>query len=100
MSYAGLLINTCTVINKTEDKWGEPTETLVAGVKCRIEYGNRIVKNSLGEDVLSSARVFFLKNAPIFNTSRFNFDGRDHGVQRIEWPQDSVAKHHIQVYVD
>jgi len=101
MSYAGLLINTCDAENLVvQDKWSEPTTAIVLGLKCRIEYANRIIRNYKGEEVRSVATVFFLKGVNISETTRLFFDGRWHGIQLITREQNSVALHHVEVAVD
>lgn len=102
MSYNSLLINTCILEDRVEDKWGEPTVSVTTGVKCRWEFGNRVVRNFKGEEVLSTARVFFKKSQAIFETTRLRASPTDkwHGIQKIERPQDSKKIHHTQVYVD
>jgi hypothetical protein len=100
MSYNTLLINTCDVEHSTLDKWGEPTTSQTLGVKCRIEFGNKIIRNALGEAVVSAACVFFKASVVLEESDRLYFQGRWHGIQRIDRVQDSVNVHHVEAWVD
>jgi hypothetical protein len=101
VSYNALLINTCNIETVTKDKWGSPASTVVVtGENCRINYANKIVRDFKGQEVLSLARVFFKSTVALTEASRLYFDGRWHGIQRIERSQNSVAIHHVEVWVD
>jgi len=105
MSYASLLIHKCTRIRRTPiDKWGNYAETATPDIACRIEHGTRMVRDFKGEEVLSSARIFFLSSEDLEPTDRLRFqdgnDTRNHGILRIERQSDSANLHHIEVSVD
>jgi hypothetical protein len=101
MSYNSLLLNTCDIETATKDKWGNlTTAPVTAGVKCRIVYANRVVRDFKGQEVLSTARVYFKATAPVTEESRLYFDGRWHGIQTIERNQDGTKIHHLEVAVD
>lgn len=102
MSYLGLLPHTCDIENRVDDKWGEGTGTPTTGVKCRWEHGNKIVKNFKGEDVLSTALVFFKKTAIVRPSSRLRASSTDrwHSVLNIQQPSDLHGIHHIEVSVE
>lgn len=100
MSYDGLLINTCDLVNETKDKWGRITATVVtAGVPCRIEHGYRTVVDFKGEERLATAVVFFKSGQAISQDTRVRINGRDHGILDIQRPQDSVTEHHVEVAI-
>jgi hypothetical protein len=100
MTYASLLINTCSVIHRTLDKWGAViSEVTIPNVKCRIEYKTRLIRNMKGEQVISYAHVFFLTSANIDHNDRLYFDGREWSILRFERQQDSVNVHHKEVFV-
>lgn len=99
MSYDSLLINTCDIIQRTPDKWGQTSDVIQAGVKCRIMYGNRLVRDFNGEEVLSSAKIFFRSTVNIGHEDMIRFGGVKHAVLKILRPQDSIAIHHVEVYV-
>jgi uncharacterized protein YdeI (YjbR/CyaY-like superfamily) len=100
MSFDSLLINTCDLIDKTTVAWSEETETLRAGIVCRIQYGNKWIRSYKGESVLSTALIFFQPTLVIGFQTRVVFDGREHAILNISKPQDSVAIHHLEVYVE
>jgi hypothetical protein len=100
MSYDGLLINACSLIYSTKDKWGNITGTAVLpGVKCRIEYGTRLVTDYKGEQVVSIATVFFRKNAVLEHDTLVRIGSRDHAIAQIFEEQDSVAVHHKEALI-
>lgn len=102
MSYDALLINTSIIYNITNDKWGARSEITIPNVKCRIMFGNRIVRDFRGEEVRSSAKIFYKANAVINPEDHIDVDGsgRKRAVLKILKPQDSTAIHHIEVYVE
>jgi hypothetical protein len=101
MSYDSLLCNTCDLEHNSFAKWGEPqTPVIESGARCRIEYSNRLIRNFKGEEVLSIARVFFLKIQVISEIDRLFFGGIWHGIQRIDRVQAFSGIHHIEVWVD
>lgn len=100
MSFDSLLINICDIVDRHTTDWSEETETIQLGIVCRIEYGNKWIRSYKGETVLSTARIFYKPTTVIGFQSRVRFDGRDHAVLNISKPQDSVAIHHLEVYVE
>ena len=102
MSYNALLINTSTIYNVTVDKWGARTEVSIPLVKCRVMFGNRVVRNFRGEEVKSGAKIFYKSTANINPESHVDVDGsgRKRAVLKILKPQDSTAIHHIEVYIE
>ena len=101
MSYNSLLINTCNIRNSAKDKWGNLTsDVITTGEKCRIVYANKVVRDFKGQEVLSTAQVFFKSAALITENSELEFDGRWHGIQTIDRAQDSANIHHLEVRVD
>jgi len=100
MSFDALLINTSNLIRLAIEDFGETSETAEADVKCRIEYSNRIVRNFKGEEVVSLAKIFYPPDTDIDELTLVEFDGRRHGILRIDRPQDSKKQHHLEVYVN
>lgn len=100
MSYASLLINTCKIIKRKFDKWGqEKSRTTISDVRCRIEYRNRLVRDDRGEEIVSNAQVFFMPDADIAHKDLLEFDSREHSIILITRSQDSVKIHHLEVDV-
>jgi len=102
MSYDALLINTSTIYTITNDKWGARSEVVIPLVKCRVMFGNKVVRNFRGEEVRSSAKIFYKANANINPEDHIDVDGsgKKRAVLKILKPQDSIAIHHIEVYVE
>jgi hypothetical protein len=94
-------INTCLIETKTKDKWGNIISTVISAPQpCRIVYSNRIVRDFKGQEVVSTATIFFRKAIVIVAGQRLFFDNRWHGIQKIGRPQNSTAIHHREVWVD
>jgi hypothetical protein len=95
-----MLINTCSLVYQTKNIWGKVTGIIVVpGIKCRIEYGNRLITDWHGEQVLSVATVFFKKGAAVNNDTLVRIDGRDHAVAQILIEQDSFGAHHKEALI-
>ena len=97
MSYNSLLIETCDLVQITETKWGDRTETTTVGVPCRFVWKQRIVRNMQGEEQMSAGRVFFKNGVTIKATTKILFDGERFAVLQMRKPADSTARHHIEV---
>lgn len=101
MSFQALLINTSDIKIETKDKWGKIVSTTThAAVRCRIVYKNRIVRNSLGQEVASLATVYYESTAPVVEGALIYFEGRWHGIQSITRAQNAHHVHHLEVAVD
>jgi len=99
-SYDDLLINTCSLVNDTLDKWGDVASTVVtAGVKCRIMYTNKIVKDFKGQEVVAHAKIFFKKDQTIAYSTIVRIGTDDRPIVKISKPQDSVEIHHKEVWI-
>jgi len=100
MSYNSLLINHCVVVNAEYDKWGEPTGVIVlTPERCRIEYMNRLVRTTGGQEILCYARVFLRANSVATNASQLRFDGFDHPIAELSKPQNRNIIHHKEALV-
>lgn len=105
MSFNSLLINHAKVVQITAlDKWGEPTETTGPAIPCRIMYGNRLVRDYKGEEVLSVAKLFFKPGHLTFGHEdklKLDDDGYSfmHPILKVVKPQNSVHIHHGEVYI-
>jgi len=105
MSFSSLLINQARVVTMTAvDKWVEPAGAVGPDIPCRIMYGNRLIRDYKGEEVLSVAKLFF-KPAHIGFThnDKLQLDieayGFDHPILKITMPQNSVHIHHAEVWI-
>jgi len=99
MSYPGLLINTCDIIQRTFDKWNEPTEVIQSNIKCRFMRNHKLIRNIEGEEVLSSGKFFFESSVNIGHEDMIRFNNIKYSVVEIRKVQDSSSLHHIEVYV-
>ena len=97
MSYDSLLIEICDLVQITETKWGDRTESTTVGVPCRFVWKQKIVRNMQGEEQMSAGKVFFQKGVTIKATTKILFDGERFAVLQIRKPADSTARHHIEV---
>jgi hypothetical protein len=100
--FTGFLTNICDIEHTALDEFGEPTLSHEVGVPCRIDYSNRIAFEPAGGGVMvmSYACVMFGPVVNLTETDRIKFDGRWHGVQKIERVTTRRAVHHLEVYVD
>jgi len=99
MSYSGLLINTCDIIQRTFDKWNEPSETVQSDIRCRYIRHHKLIRNIEGEEILSSGKFFFESSVNIGHEDIIRFNGVKYSVVEIRRVQNSSALHHIEVYV-
>jgi len=102
MSYAGLLINKCTIKRRQFDKWGEekPTSpTLILDVPCRFMNIIKRVTDIHGEEKISSGKFFFKADQTIEHQDLISYEGIDYGILKINKPQDSSKHHHTEVWV-
>lgn len=100
MSYDALLLNTCSLVNNTLDKWGDTSATVVtADVACRIMYTNQIVKDFKGQEVVAHAKIFFKKDQTIEYSTLVRIGTDDRPIVKISKPQDSVEIHHKEVWI-
>jgi hypothetical protein len=101
MTYDSLLINTSTIKRRTFDKWGDVTATvLVHNQKCRFMRIIKLIRDYKGEEKISVGKFFYKKDAVIEHQDLILFDGIDYAILKINKPQDSIAHHHTEVWVD
>jgi len=105
MSFNSLLINHARAVAMTAaDKWMEPSETVGLALKCRIMYGNRLIRDYRGEETLSVAKLFFKPGDVTFShEDKLQLDievyGFNHPILKITKPQNSVHIHHAEVWI-
>lgn len=106
MSFDSLLINHMKVAQVTFNTWGEPTKKAGPKLPCRIMYDTRLMKDYKGEEVLSAAKIFCKPEHITFeheDNLQLDLDipkyGIDHPIIIIKQPQNSVAIHHAEVWV-
>jgi hypothetical protein len=80
-----------------KDKWGEPTTATDVTVKVRFEFGNFIVRNEKGEQVVASGRIY-MKNRTISYQDKIIYNGLTYRIGQIEYPKDFSIRY-IYLYV-
>jgi hypothetical protein len=103
MAFKSLLINKCWIVNQALDVSGEPDGApAITQEICRIEYGNKIVRNLQGENVVSLARIFLEASTKADTASMIRIDsvaGDNHPILSLQWPQDRSRIHHAEAYI-
>ena len=99
MSFNSLLINEISIITKSRTDWGDETETLATGVKSRVMFNNQVVRDFRGEEVVSVGKVFLKPDEIVKADSIIIIDGVRYSVLKINRPQNSATKHHIELYI-
>lgn len=75
------LDNVVLVEKSGSSSWGERTETETT-VKARVEYKNKLVRNSAGEQVVSAAMVY-MRDRILSPGSRIKIDGVEHPILNV-----------------
>jgi len=101
MGYDELLINTCDLVRPTFDLITNRRtgEVVTPGEKCRWMWGLRRVPVAVGEEILSVAKVFFRVTLVIDTEYFLRYEGAEYKVVKILKPQNSIFRHHVEVYV-
>lgn len=105
MTFESLLINHAKVVQITAaDKWLDPTKTVGAAIPCRIMYETRLMKDYKGEEVLSTAKLFFMPEDITFaHEDQLQLDDESYAVNHpiivIRKPQNSLHIHHAEVWI-
>ena len=105
MSFNSLLIDQMKVVNVTVDTWSEPTDLVDDVIPCRIMYDTRLMKNYKGEEVHSAAKIFVKPGDITFeHEDQIQLDiesyAKNHPIIIIKQPQNSVAIHHAEVWIE
>lgn len=104
MSFVSLLIDHAKVVQVTNDLWLEPTKAAGSAIPCRIMYGDKLIRDYKGEEVLSIAKLFFKPEHITFShEDQLQLDtesyGRNHPILKITKPQNSIHIHHAEVWI-
>lgn len=105
MSFDSLLIDHMKVVQITIDVWQRRTQTVSAVLPCRIMYDTRLMKNYKGEEVHSAAKIFVKPGDITFeHEDQIQLDiesyAKKHPIIIIKKPQNSVAIHHAEVWIE
>ena len=105
MSFNSLLIDHMKVVNVTVDTWSEPTDAVDPIIPCRIMYDTRVMKNYKGQEVHSAAKIFVKPEDITFeHEDQIQLDiesyAKNHPIIIIKQPQNSVAIHHAEVWIE
>jgi len=79
------------------DSWGEPLTPANIGVKGKIIYKTKLIRNIAGEEVVSSAMVYLL-DRELTHEDRLKFDGVEHVILRIDKPK-AFSNPHLEIYL-
>ncbi len=77
------------------DQWQEPIWSTVA-VNARVEYQNKLIRNTQGEQVVSAALVYLpgdIATAPT-NADRIVIGGVEHAIMRVDKKTDFSTSHY------
>jgi len=104
MSFDGLLIDHMKVVQVTVDTWSEPSDAVGDTIPCRFMYETRKMTDYKGEEVLSVGKIFVKPEHITFeHEDKLQIDTEsyaiDHPIIIIKQPQNSVAIHHAEVWV-
>lgn len=82
----------------TLDPFNTATYTDVA-VKARVEWSNKIIRNTQGEQVVAAALVYLAGDitAPT-NADRITIDGVDHAIMRVD-KKAAFSTSHFEVWI-
>ena len=68
-------------------------------IPCRVQGGNELVRNAEGDEVVSSAMVFFKPDAPVTPESRIALDGTVRVAIQVDVVYGRCSPHHLEVRV-
>ena len=105
MSYATLLINTCTVrrypAGGAQDAYGNPAKTWadhLPNIPCRWSTpSNREVK--VGAEVVLADLQLFLLDVDVTAQDRVVLNGLTYEILSAAQRQDGVASHHVECFI-
>ncbi len=105
MSFNSLLIDHMKVVQVAKDVWQRSTKTVGDPLPCRIMYDTRLMKNFKGEEVHSAAKIFVRPEHITFeHEDQLQLDienyAKKHPIIIIKKPQNSVAIHHAEVWIE
>ena len=82
----------------TLDPFNTATYTDVA-VKARVEWSNKIIRNTQGEQVVAAARVYLAGDitAPT-NADRITIDGVEHAIMRVD-KKAAFSVSHYEIWI-
>src|SRR5690606_1965209 len=102
MSYTGLLIQTCTIQEKTLSLSGYeqlPTwENVAENVPCRVSKKNSVsIQDAEYRLNIDDELVFFENDAPIARGNRIIISGENYDVLKVNEVYNSKEIHHLEV---
>lgn len=82
----------------TLDPFNTATYTDVA-VKARVEWSNKLIRNTQGEQVVAAALVYLAGDitAPT-NADRITIDGVDHAIMRVD-KKAAFSTSHFEIWI-
>jgi len=78
-----------------KDKWGNPLPTVDVAAKGKIDYGTKLIRDTNGREVVSSARITLSPDTTITHADKIHFDGINHVILAIEKKKDFKTRAQI-----
>lgn len=97
MSFAGRLPQTAVVEPYAGEGATGPVFSAPRTVPCRVQGASELVRTSQGDEVVSSALVFFEVEAGVTPESRVTVDGQPRSAISVNVVWDSTRPHHLEV---
>jgi len=83
----------------SRDEWQTPTWTDLA-LMGRVEWSNKLVRNSRGEEVVSAARVYLPGSvSAVTNDDRIIIDGVEHAIISVQKRVFVAMISHWEIYI-
>lgn len=91
------LPHTCSVQSLASHDGYSPTYAAAVSYSCFIKYARKIIRNSEGADVISTAQIYFDGAVTIMETDRVTFDGVSPLILKIDRPDDEAGNRYATV---
>jgi hypothetical protein len=75
-------IDTMTIKRTTKDQWGESSSTSSTTVDCFVKYRTRLVRDTRGNEVVSSGEVI-LDDTTLYHSDVLEIEGKDYTIANI-----------------
>ena len=91
------LPHTCLVQTLGSHDGYSPTYAAAVSYSCFIKYARKIIRNSGGEDVISTAQIHFDGAVTIMDTDKITFNGVSPLILKIARPDDEAGNRYATV---
>ena len=93
------LQDVCTLRQYTTDKFKENTTETDTDYKCRFEFSDIWITIKGGEQVKSTAQVYFKKTVPVDHTDRIIYESNEYIILKIMKPKSFNAIQYMMVFL-